>query len=150
MTNITLKVLGKNITKETLNAALSKKNCVVEEVSGELCLRIESKKAGNFAQNSANNKQTSVNEVESYLKDKGIKVERRRYTKREDWNAPNLTAKHDQNQKDAHFQSRIDRETDKLVKEFLNATDMKKKDFTTKAFREYLYKNSDLLEENDP
>jgi len=141
MTNITLKVLGKNITKETLNTALSKKNCIAEEIDGELCLRIESEKAGNIDQDSANNKRLTVREAEAFFEEKDIKVKKRRYTKREDWNDPDLPKDHDVNRPDERFNARVDKETNALAKEYLKATKMTKKELTIKAIRTYIENN---------
>tara|TARA_R110002110_G_scaffold415030_2_gene647554 strand:+ start:5408 stop:5965 length:558 start_codon:yes stop_codon:yes gene_type:complete len=61
---------------------------------------------------------------------------------RENWVDPDLGYHHDSNKKDAHFQARINRDLDALVKEFLSATGMKKKDFTEKAFLSFLQSQS--------
>lgn len=88
-----------------------------------------------------------IEDIEALVERHGTPM-KRKYTKRKDWNNPDLPKDHPANRTDALFSSRIDSETNELVREFLEAhSGMTKKELTTKALRRYIEENTPGLDQ---
>lgn len=144
MTKIEIKGITVEKIKKRLKAAVLRGNYSLDIQGESIFLWIND----NFDKESIEkspNERVSIEDIEDVFKEHGVKVNRK-YTKKEDRNKPNLPHDHEDNRSDTKFQSRIDSETDLMVKDFLAAhDDLPKKQFTVDALRFYIqnYKESD-------
>lgn len=82
-----------------------------------------------------------VDEEKPNLTARGTPRIKRTYRKANERPRPDLSAKHDANQIDAHFQSRINRNISDLIEQFRKKSGMTKKEITEQALLKFLEEN---------